>query len=122
MMLPDLDDVLAGSCEEQEAVGYPEMEATVRSTLAGVDYSMTRTGSCQFTMSPESVLTVTVKEWPNRRVAVRFLLQHGWANLDGGLTNADGSYDVGVSTARDELHTNSYAQMMFSDISDYSDD
>lgn len=89
------------SCEEREAVGYPEMEAMAKSSLDGVEHSLQRVGACEDTGSPRTVLYATVDEWPNRRVANRYFEQHGWTrDVDGLLNSPDGAYWVNNITTR----------------------
>jgi hypothetical protein len=102
-------------CQQQEAVGYPEMEEVARSTLAGVDITMHRSGGCEDTGSPRTVLSVTVKEWPNRRVAARFFEAHGWVSDDGGgsMESPDGAYWVNHVTSFDADDPDSYVTLAF---------
>jgi hypothetical protein len=102
-------------CQQQEAVGYPEMEEVARSTLAGVDITMQRQGGCEETGSPRTVLSVTVKEWPDRRVAARFFERHGWVSDDDGGTmeSPDGAYWVNHVTSFDADDPDSYVTLAF---------
>lgn len=102
-------------CQQQEAVGYPEMEAMARSTLAGVEFTMQRLGACEDTGRPRTVLSVTVREWPNRRVAAAFLKAHGWVGDGdaGSMESPDGVYWVNHITSRDADDPDSYVTLNF---------
>lgn len=102
-------------CLEQEAVGYPAMEEVARSTLAGVDFTMQRAGTCEDSGSPRTVLAVTVKEWSDRRVAARHFEALGWVgDEDGGrLESPDGVYWVNHITTRDADDPDSYVTLHF---------
>lgn len=101
------------SCEEREAVGYPEMEAMATSTLSGVDYSLERTGPCEDTRMPRTVLNATVNEWPNRRVANTYFKQAGWVRVSGRLNSPDGAYYVDTITTWEADNPRSFETVLF---------
>ena len=92
----------AGSCQEQEAIGYKELEAAARSALAEVDFSLARIGACEDTGKPWTRVQATVRGWPNRGVANRYFEKLGWSAGNSEFTSPDGAYRASNSTARDQ--------------------
>ena len=62
-----------------------------------------------------TVVRVTVKEWPNRRVAILFLEQRGWKRYDGPGTHEspDGAYWAYGSTSRRADEPEPFATITF---------
>lgn len=109
----------ARSCQEIEAVGYPEMEAAARLVLNGVRYRLERIGACADTGEPRTVLYAYVDEWPNREVANRYFKQHRWTDTNGMLTSPGGQYSVNNITSVEADSTTSFVTVQFFELADH---
>lgn len=109
----------ARSCEEIEAVGYPEMEAAARLVLSGVHYRLERVGACEDTGEPRTVLYAYVDDWPNRQAANRYFRQHRWTEVNGVLKSPGGQYSVNNITSVEADSTTSFVTVQFFELADH---
>src|SRR5262245_37825271 len=103
------------SCLEREAVGYREMQVMARSAIAGVDLILERVSSCEESGDPVTVVRATIKDWPGRKVAHRFLERRGWVRYDGpgSHESPDGAYYASASTGWRAGEPKSFASITF---------
>jgi len=108
------------SCEEKEAVGYPEMEAMAKATLDDVEYSLERYGGCEDMGRPLTGLWATVNGWAGRRVADGYFEQRGWTRGVGDkMTSPDGVYRANIMTSRLGTDQASFVSLQFSESADF---
>lgn len=90
------------SCQDQAAVGYPEMRGMAQTTLAGLDYSIDRGDVCAETGEPRTAIDAVVEEWNSRRDAVQYFRAAGWDRSENNtFMSPDGAYWVGLGVGRD---------------------
>jgi len=94
------------------------MKAAAQTVLAGVDFSLRRTGACEDTGRPWSRLEATVKDWNSRKTANQYFAERGWTRDDAGFLSPNGAYRVNAATSRDADGTESFVTLEFSEVAD----
>lgn len=93
------------SCVDREEQDYPALEDVTAETLANIEHTVVRVGTCEDTGGTEANagISAEVPGWSTRAEAIRYLEHRGWQRSGrySTLTSADGTYSAGPIKAKE---------------------
>jgi len=97
VLTPALIGCASTSCEEEERIGYPELERLADEVMADVNADVFRVGACEDTGQPGASVAASVSAWSTREEADSYLSARGWtpvANRRHTLLSPDGHHNA----------------------------